>query len=400
MNAEGRRAIVLITDGYDERSTAQYEDALTAVRAAGATVYVVGIGGVAGISIKGERLLRHLAVESGGRFFFPSTRRAARRSARHADRRRPEPLPDHVHAEEPEDRRDVAGHQRAHGGRDEHHPRASRLLRAEAGADQAAPRVHGYRSGRQLPRSRRRTISRSRKTATSQSLETFQEAVQDVSIVLALDSSGSMKKKEADVIASAQDFVSALQEKDQLALLTFGDKVGVRARSVAQPRLQPHGNRRVQGDRRHGALRRDDRRAASRQERRRPARGRRDDRRPRRGQRREGTGEHAHASGSPEARERQRRHGLRDRPGLEPGQGRPAADGGSFRWPGVLPDRRRRICRPNTGASSTTFDGGTSSATRRSHIQRDGSWRKVEIHIKSAPTATIRTSGGYFAPAK
>ena len=42
------------------------------MRAAGATVYVVGIGGVAGISIKGERLLRQLAVETGGRFFFPS----------------------------------------------------------------------------------------------------------------------------------------------------------------------------------------------------------------------------------------------------------------------------------------------------------------------------------------
>ena len=44
-------------------------------------------------------------------------------------------------------------------------------------------------------------------------VETFQEAVQHVSIVLALDSSGSMKKKEADVIASAHDFVDALQER-------------------------------------------------------------------------------------------------------------------------------------------------------------------------------------------
>jgi hypothetical protein len=35
-----------------------------------------------------------------------------------------------------------------------------------------------------------------------------------------------------------------------------------------------------------------------------------------------------------------------------------------------------------------------------SHIQRDGSWRKVDIHIKSAPNATIRTAGGYTAPAK
>ncbi len=71
---------MLITDGYDEKSTAQYDDALAAVRAAGATVYVVGIGGVAGISIKGERLLRHLAVESGGRAF--SFRRETSSSAK------------------------------------------------------------------------------------------------------------------------------------------------------------------------------------------------------------------------------------------------------------------------------------------------------------------------------
>ena len=69
-----------------------------------------------------------------------------------------------------------------------------------------------------------------------QKVETFQEAVQAVSIVLALDASGSMKKQEADVIASAQDFVAALQEKDQLALMMFGDKASVRARPVAQPR--------------------------------------------------------------------------------------------------------------------------------------------------------------------
>ena len=38
-----------------------------------------------------------------------------------------------------------------------------------------------------------------------QKLELFQEAVEPVSIVLALDASGSMKKKESDVIASARD---------------------------------------------------------------------------------------------------------------------------------------------------------------------------------------------------
>jgi von Willebrand factor type A domain len=34
------------------------------------------------------------------------------------------------------------------------------------------------------------------------------------------------------------------------------------------------------------------------------------------------------------------------------------------------------------------------------HIQRDGSWRSVEIKIKAEPQATIRTVGGYFAPSK
>ena len=53
-SAEGRRAIVLITDGYDEHSAATFDDALAAVKSAHATVYVVGIGGVAGISIKGD----------------------------------------------------------------------------------------------------------------------------------------------------------------------------------------------------------------------------------------------------------------------------------------------------------------------------------------------------------
>ena len=71
-SAEGRRAVILITDGYDEHSSTSFDDALAAVKSSGATVYVVGIGGVAGISIKGERLLRQLAVETGGRFFFPS----------------------------------------------------------------------------------------------------------------------------------------------------------------------------------------------------------------------------------------------------------------------------------------------------------------------------------------
>ena len=50
---EGRRVIVLITDAYDEHSQSSLAEAVAALKEAGVTVYTVGIGGVAGISLKG-----------------------------------------------------------------------------------------------------------------------------------------------------------------------------------------------------------------------------------------------------------------------------------------------------------------------------------------------------------
>ena len=44
---EGRHAVILVTDGYDEHSTQAFDDALAVVQRTGASVYVVGIGGVA-----------------------------------------------------------------------------------------------------------------------------------------------------------------------------------------------------------------------------------------------------------------------------------------------------------------------------------------------------------------
>jgi Ca-activated chloride channel family protein len=58
-----------------------------------------------------------------------------------------------------------------------------------------------------------------------QRVESFHEQTQPVSIVLALDASGSMRRKEADVIASASAFTAALRPQDQLALLLFSDGV-------------------------------------------------------------------------------------------------------------------------------------------------------------------------------
>ena len=68
-----RRAVILITDGYDENSTATVDEALTALKTARATVYAVAIGGVAGVSLKGEKVLRRITAETGGRTFLPAT---------------------------------------------------------------------------------------------------------------------------------------------------------------------------------------------------------------------------------------------------------------------------------------------------------------------------------------
>ena len=69
---EGRHVIILVTDGYDEHSSRTFEDAMAAVQSSGSTVYVIGVGGIAGISFHGEQLLKRIAAATGGRAFFPS----------------------------------------------------------------------------------------------------------------------------------------------------------------------------------------------------------------------------------------------------------------------------------------------------------------------------------------
>src|SRR5207344_423709 len=59
----------------------------------------------------------------------------------------------------------------------------------------------------------------------AQKVDTFQEAVDPVSIILDLDASGSMKKSAPDVQAAARDFVAAVRPEDNLSLITFADNV-------------------------------------------------------------------------------------------------------------------------------------------------------------------------------
>ena len=136
-------------------------------------LYVVGIGGVAGISIKGERLLRQLAVETGGRFFFPS--RDAELAEVHdvLTRGRSEPLPDQLHATEPEGRWNLARHDRHDGRSGARRPDPARLPRPQASPDPPGHRVHGCRRGRSISGSDRRRTSKSSRTASCRSSSCF-----------------------------------------------------------------------------------------------------------------------------------------------------------------------------------------------------------------------------------
>ena len=221
--APGRQAVVLITDGYDEHSTKSFEDAMRAVKSAQATLFVVAVGGVAGISLKGERLLRGLAEQTGGRAFFPS---------------RDEELPS-VHKMIASDIRSryllaYTPTNRAIDG-------AWRTITVKT--DDAEHKVRarpGYFAPKPPPirATLEFTVANVDRTPVeiaasdltiveegqSQTLESFQEAIAPISIVLALDTSGSMKGAVDAVKAGAKQFISALRPQDKLSLVTFSDE--------------------------------------------------------------------------------------------------------------------------------------------------------------------------------
>jgi Ca-activated chloride channel family protein len=58
----------------------------------------------------------------------------------------------------------------------------------------------------------------------AQKVDTFQEAVEPVSIVMAIDASGSTVKSADAMREAARRFVSAVRPEDSLALITFADR--------------------------------------------------------------------------------------------------------------------------------------------------------------------------------
>ena len=220
---EGRRAIVLITDGYDEHSTRTFADALESVQRAGASVYVVGIGGVAGISIKGERLLRQLADSTGGRAFFPA--------------REIELEPVHARVAADVHHRYLIGYtpknQKADGTWRQVTLRVDEptwTVRARPGY--YAPKPPPVRTSLEftMTDTNHELLAVSAgdfqvfENGAEQEVEVFQEAVTPVSIVFALDTSGSMKRVADQVKEAARNFVRALRPEDPLGLILFADR--------------------------------------------------------------------------------------------------------------------------------------------------------------------------------
>jgi VWFA-related protein len=217
-----RHVIVLVTDGYDENSLSKIDEALVAAQSARAAVYVIGIGGIAGISLKGERALRQIAGQTGGRVFFPS-------------RERELPAVHELVAADVQQRYLITyspSNQTADGAW-----RRIAVLTTDA-SDRVRTRA-GYFAPAPPPvrpsleftitsgAHEHPDLSRDDLVVTEdgvpQKVDVFQEAVAPLSIVLSLDASGSMARAADAVKAAARSFVEALRREDALGVLLFAD---------------------------------------------------------------------------------------------------------------------------------------------------------------------------------
>jgi VWFA-related protein len=221
--SEGRHAIVVVTDGYDEHSAMKFERALATVKTAGISVYVIGVAGVAGISLEGEDLLKRIATESGGRAFFPF---------------REEQLQD-VHAQIASDvqiryvltytpkNQKLDGKWRAISVETSD---PTHTIKARKGYTAPLPPPIKPSIELTIRDTNRQFVDVAAEDLVvledgiEQKVEAFQEAVAPVSIILVLDESGSMKKAAPMVMESARKFIESLPEKDKLAIMLFSDK--------------------------------------------------------------------------------------------------------------------------------------------------------------------------------
>ena len=219
---EGRRALILITDGFDENSTIDVRAALQKLQSEQITVYTVAVGGVTGVSLHGEGTFRELTEGTGGRAFFPWREidlvSVAREIANDENSRY---LITYTPSNQSKDGSwraitvDVPKgfHARARTGYRAALPPPIRPQiefrvtdRASGYVNVAAGDVDVLEDG------------------VRQSIDTFQEAVDPVAISLLIDSSGSMTRSADVVRETAREFVKAVRPEDSLAMITFADQ--------------------------------------------------------------------------------------------------------------------------------------------------------------------------------
>ena len=221
-HVDGRHIFVLFTDGYDEHSNVKLDEAMEAIRELHGTLYTVGINGAAGMSIKGREGLKSLAAGTGGKAFFPT---------------RDEELPivhDRVSA-------DVASrYLLTYTPTNQLKDGKWRAVRVATGNPALSIKTReGYFAAAPPPvrttlefvarDANRRPIELNAGDLTvfedgvEQQLTTFQEIVDPVSMVMALDKSGSMRQEEEAVRSAAGAFIDALRPEDALGVLAFSD---------------------------------------------------------------------------------------------------------------------------------------------------------------------------------
>jgi len=66
-----RRAIVIVSDGDDNQSDYTRDQALEMAQKADVVIYTISTNGITRIETDGDKVLRYLAQETGGRAFFP-----------------------------------------------------------------------------------------------------------------------------------------------------------------------------------------------------------------------------------------------------------------------------------------------------------------------------------------
>jgi VWFA-related protein len=221
--ATRRKAVVLITDGYDEHSESGFDAAIEKLKASGVTLYVIGVGGIAGVSYNGEALLKRLCEETGGRAWFPRDDLQLGRAY--------EAIAGEVHQQylltytPTNQRRD--GTWRSIEVRI---PGTDYRVRARKGyTAPVAPPVRasiefaGIGPG-QVPLSLTRDDLEVIEDGVTQSVDVFQEAVHPVTFMLALDSSGSMKRSALQAQAAAREFISAMRPEDRVGMVLFSSK--------------------------------------------------------------------------------------------------------------------------------------------------------------------------------